>query len=46
MTEGLYRIGWFIGYVNNFGSVSSVGGELSDDMQQQLESEFQSSNQL
>jgi len=28
----------------HFGSVSSVGGELSDETQKQLESEFQQSN--
>ena len=44
MTEGLDRVVWFMGYENNFGSVSSVGGELSEEKQKQLESEFQSSN--
>ena len=44
MTEGLDRVVWFMGYENHFGSVSSVGGELSEEKQKQLESEFQSSN--
>jgi hypothetical protein len=44
MTEGLDRVVWFMGYENHFGSVSSVGGELSDETQKQLESEFQQSN--
>ena len=44
MTEGLDRVVWFMGYENNFGLVSSVGGELSEDKQKQLESEFQTSN--
>lgn len=41
MIEGLDRVVWFIGYENHFGSVSSVGGELSEEKQKQLESEFQ-----
>lgn len=44
MTEGLDRVVWFMGYENNFGLVSSVGGKLSEEKQKQLESEFQSSN--
>jgi hypothetical protein len=44
MTEGLDRVVWFMGYENSFGSVSGVGGELSEDKQKQLESEFQQSN--
>ena len=44
MTEGLDRVVWFMGYENHFGSVSSVGGELSEETQKQLESEFQQSN--
>ena len=44
MTEGLDRVVWFQGYENDFGSVSSVGGELSEEKQKQLESDFQSSN--
>lgn len=42
MTDGLDRVVWFMGYENHFGSVSSVGGELSEEKQNQLESEFQS----
>ena len=41
MTDGQDRIAWFVGYENHFGSVSSVGGSLSDDLEKQLESEFQ-----
>jgi hypothetical protein len=44
MTEVLDRVVWFMGYENHFGSVSSVGGELSEEKQKQLESEFQQSN--
>jgi hypothetical protein len=44
MTEGLDRVVWFMGYENHFGLVSSVGGELSEEKQKQLESEFQFSN--
>jgi hypothetical protein len=43
-TEGIDKFNWFIGYENNFGLISSVGGELSEDKQTQLENEFQSSN--
>ena len=39
-TEGLDRFVWFVGYENNFGSVSSVGGELDEETQKSLEREF------
>lgn len=42
MTDGLDRVVWFMGYENHFGSVSSVGHELNEEKQNQLESEFQS----
>lgn len=41
MTEGLDKVNWFIGYENSFGSVSSVGGPLTEDKQKELENEFQ-----
>lgn len=40
-TDGMDRIGWFIGYENNFNKVSGIGGNLSDEMEMQLENEFQ-----
>ena len=43
MTEGLDRVVWFVGYENHLGLVSVVGGELSEEKQKQLESEFQQS---
>ena len=44
MNEGLDSVVWFIGYENQFGLVSPVGGELEQERQKQLEIEFQSSN--
>jgi hypothetical protein len=42
ITQGLEdRIVWFIGKENIFGSVSGVGGELKEDIQKQLENEYQ-----
>lgn len=46
MTEGLDRVVWFMGYENNFGALSSIGGELSEGEQKQLESEFKQYNLL
>lgn len=43
VTEGLDRALWFRGYVNKFGSISGIGGELSQEEQSNLESEFLSS---
>jgi len=44
MTEGLDRVVWFMGYENNFGLVSSVGGELSVEACTPMEKEV--ANQL
>ena len=41
MTDGLDRINWVMGYENHFGSVSIVGGGLTDYKQKELEAEFQ-----
>jgi hypothetical protein len=38
--KGLDKIIWFIGYENLYGLVSSVGGELSEETQKNLENEF------
>ncbi len=46
MTSGIETISWFIGYENNFGSVSGVGGELSSSVSENLEIEFQKQIQL
>lgn len=41
MCEGIDKIIWFTGYENNSGLVSSIGGELNEETQNQLEKEFQ-----
>lgn len=35
-----FSIFWFIGYENSLGNVSSVGGEIDDEMVKQLEYDF------
>lgn len=40
MTQGLDKIAWFMGYENDFGLISSVGGELSEEKQIELETKF------
>lgn len=44
ITEGLDKVVWFMGYENSFGLVSSIGGELNEDKQIELEKEFQKEN--
>lgn len=41
--DGLNKIIWFMGYENQNGTVSSVGGELSENIQKELENEYQQS---
>jgi hypothetical protein len=40
-TQGLQDASWFVGRVNHLGLVSSVGGELPEDVKERLENEFQ-----
>lgn len=40
-TDGLDKFGWFIGYKNNLGLVSRIGGDLNNAMIENLENEFQ-----
>lgn len=41
ITHGNDKVVWFIGYENANGSVSSVGGPITEEKQKELESEFQ-----
>lgn len=40
LTEKIDRVIWFIGYKNNHGLVSGVGGDLDKTLQNKLEAEF------
>lgn len=41
VTEGLDKVVWFEGYQSHTGLISSIGGDLMEDLQNSLEKEFQ-----